>query len=1070
MRTQLLIASSIFAFVTVPASAQGSAGASPQADPVGAPGVGGQPATAAPTARSDDQAVPPPSAARQPAETSTGSASGPGAAEAGDLVIVTGSRIPRPTYERDQPTITISSQQLEARAFTDVGQLLSQAPGFGIADSSLVGNQGNGFGVGQTFVNLYSLGSQRTLTLVNGRRFVGANPATPFSSAGAGTQVDLNVIPTNLLQRVEVVGIGGAPIYGADAIAGTVNFVTRDRFQGVQLDALTGISGQGDLPEYRIRGIVGTNFAGGRGNVMVAGEYVDSRGLLGNQRQRIRQQFGFVSPTDPNSPFSQVLVRDVRTFLGVPGGNPYFLDRGTLGPTRSITDASGNLVRFAPDGTLVPFNTGTSTNSPTTFLGGDSLNFADITNLAVDSQRVNVVALASYDLTDHLRLFAEGWYSNNKNKNLAGQPVYNTAFFRAAPAGTFDVNGNFIFRLNNPFLTTQARDLIRQNLVRQRLYTGNDATSIFYLGRANTDLVSGVARNSQDLYRIVGGLKGDFRLLGSDWKFEAYGNYGRTRTESIQPSLVEPNLRRALNVTRNASGNIVCAPFNPDPNDPTQPPLNRTDPNTPPFNQQYNGTISQTCAPLNLFGNGAPTQAARDYVTTNARTIAITEQRDFVASATGNLAKLPGGNLGVSLAYENRWEFSRFSPDPYYTTPLGRSIPINALAGSYLTNEVSAEVLAPIIGPDQRIPLVYSLSVNAAARYVDNSVAGSDVTWTAGGRWSPIRDIAIRGNYTRSIRAPAVTELFAQNQPAFDGGFDPCDQANLTSGPNPAVRQRNCAAAGLPTDFNSLINQVTVPINVIGNRGLQNETADSWTAGAVITPRFIPRLSLSADYISIDLRNTVVASSARDVLSGCYDSANYPNNFYCGLITRDRTPGPDTFGQVLTLNEPYINQGGNVFRALQVAFDYNLNLPRDFGKLTFGANWQHLIKQYRVISADAGVTQQRGQIGSSVDQFNIRANYEKDVFNWYNEVRYISPAVFDATEPPGTRDVQGVGAYVVWNTSFGFTIDKRYKLQFNVDNVLDRGLPYPASGSGSQNVYYEGIFGRRFRVTAGVTF
>ncbi len=969
-----------------------------------------------------------------------------------EMLIVTGSRIPRPSYDNAQPTLTVTGSTIDQRGFTTAAQALNATPGFGVADSSLVGNQGSGFGVGQSFVNLFSLGSQRTLTLVNGRRFVGANPASVFSSAGAGTQVDLNVIPTQLIERIETISIGGAPIYGADAIAGTVNFILKKDFSGLDLDAQNGISQQGDYHNYRFRGLGGFNFADGRGNVTVAAEYASQSGIIGSQRDSIAAQTGFISPLDPNSAFSQVLVRDQRTFLGTAGGNPYFVDRGTIGPSRSIVDANGNFVRFAPNSTLVTFNTGTVTNDPTTFLGGDTLNFANITNLAVDSQRINTSVFLNYQLTDSIKAYAEGWYSKNRATNLAGQPVYNTAFFRQADAGSFDVNGNFIVRLDNPFLTAQARDIIRTNLIDQELYTGNDATSVFYLGRANTDLVSGVAKLDQDLYRFVGGFSGDFNAFGKKWAWDVSGNYGRTRSVSIAPSLVEPNLRRALNVTRDSNGNIICAPFNPDPADPTSPP------NTP----QYNGTISQTCAPLNLFGEGAPSQAARDYVTTNARTVAGTSQRDFLATLTGAVATLPGGDLGVSLGYENRREFSSFQPDAFYLQALGRSIPINAVRGSYTTNELFGEVRAPIIGPDQGIRFIHALELNGAARWVRNSVAGAALTWTAGGRFEPVAGLAIRGNYTRSIRAPAVTELFAANQPAFDGGFDPCDQQNLTSGPNPTVRQANCLAAGLPTNFSSLINSVTVPINVIGNRGLRNEAARSWTVGAVLRPQALPNLSLSADYISIDLKGTIVSSSARDVLSGCYDSSSFPNNFFCGLITRDTTPGPDTFGQVLTLDEPYLNQGGRVFRAVQATLDWTTPLPAQYGKLSVGANYQHIIKQFTVISADSGSTNTRGNIGSSIDQATLRLTYDKGVVSWFNEIRYIGPAVFDASEPPGTRDVQGVRAYAAWNTSIAFRATKNMTFQINIDNVTNRTLPFPGSGSGSQNVYTEGLFGRSF--------
>lgn len=1014
-----------------------------------------------------------PAAAQQPGDEQGLSGRSGQTSSAADTidVVVTGSRIARPSVDNAQPTTTLTSATLNNRGYQDVARAINELPGFSVPDSSLIGSQGNGFGVGQSFVNLYALGSQRTLTLVNGRRFVGANPASVFSSAGAGTQVDLNTIPTKLIERVETVSIGGAPIYGADAIAGTVNIILRKDFSGIDLDGQAGVSQQGDLGNQRVRGLFGTNFGGGRGNLTVNVEYNHDDGLLGNRREIVRRQLGFIAPTDPDSPFSQVLAANTRTYLGTTGGVAFIRDAARLvpaapgGATSVIRNAAGQVLAFDPSGNLTPFNVGTPTTDPTTFLGGDNLNFADITNLRVNDNRLNAVALAHYELTDGIEAFGEAWVSKNWATNLADQPNYNTSFFGSADP--FNVNGNFVFQLNNPFLTQQARDVIRANLAAAGLPSGD--TAKFYVGRANLDLTSGVSKLNQGTYRLVGGFRGDFQFNGHKWTWEASANYGRTNSRSTIPSIVEPNLRRALNVGRDASGNIVCLPFNPDPNDPTQPPLVQTDPNQPPFGQQYNGTISTTCAPLNLFGNGAPSRDARNYVTTNATTYAITSQRDFLATLTGSLFTLPGGDLGVSVGYENRREYSRFSPDAFYTTPLGRSIPILGIAGSYTTNEVFGELRAPLIGREQDIPLIAELEVNAAGRYVDNSAVGGAFTWTAGGRWAPFDGLAFRGNFTRSIRAPAVTELFAANQPAFDGGFDPCDSQNVEAGP--AARVANCTAAGLPpsSNFSSLINSVTVPINVIGNRELQNETADSWTVGGVLTPAFLRGFSLSVDYININLRNTIVSSSAEDVLRGCYDSTTYPNNFYCDLVTRDTAPG-DNFGQVLTLNEPYINQGGLRFQAIEAELGYRRQLG-SLGTINATVSYQHLIKQDSQISADVDRVSTRGEIGSSVDKANASVTFDSGPISWFNQVVYTGPAKFDAEEDPGTRDVAGVGSFTVWNTALIIRASDRFDFRFNVDNVLNEKIPYPATaGTGALNTYYQGLVGRAFLVGAGVHF
>lgn len=973
----------------------------------------------------------------------------------GGEIIVTGSRIPRPSVDNAQPTATVDAATLTNRAYPDIARALSEMPGFGIPDGSAVGGQGSGFGVGQAFVNLYNLGSQRTLTLVNGRRFVGANPATIFSQAGAGTQVDLNTIPTKLIQRIETVSIGGAPVYGSDAIAGTVNIILKQDYSGFDVDGQAGISQRGDLGNQRVRALIGHNFGDGRGNITVNAEYNHDDGLLGNRRSIVAQQLGFIAPLT-SSNFDQVLIQNQRTYLGTSGGVAFIRDAARLTGASAIRNSAGQVVAFDRSGNLSPFNVGTPTTDPTTFLGGDNLNFADLTNLRVNDDRFNAVALARYDLTDGIRFFGEAWYSKNKATNLAGQPVYNTAFFSQSDPGAFDINGNFIIPLSNPFLTQQAKALIVQNLVAAGLpATDND---VFYLGRANTDLVTGVAKLDQDMFRFVGGFRGDFQIGDRKFNWEVSANYGRTNSWSSQPTLVEPNLRRALNVGRDAAGNIVCLPFNPDPNDPASPP------NTP----QYNGTISSTCAPLNLFGNGAPSQAARDYVTTNARTQSVTSQRDLLALLGGSLFKLPGGDLAFSIGYENRREYSRFSPDAFYTQAYGRSIPILGLAGSYTTNEMFGEVRAPLVGPEQNIPLINELEVNAAGRYVDNSVAGTAFTWTAGGRWAPIGGFAVRGNYTKSIRAPAVTELFAANQPAYDGGFDPCDQQNINSGPNAALRQANCSKV-TPANFASIINSVTVPITVIGNRNLTNETAHSWTVGGVLTPRQLPGFALSADYINIDLRNTIVSSSARDVLTGCYDSSSYPNNYYCGLVNREADVNSPNYGQVLSLEEPYINQGGLRFEAIEVEGSYRRNIG-PFGA-NFTINYQHLIRQQKRISDDTPWIPQNGQIGYANDRFATSLTLDSGPVSWFNQVQYVGPSVFDATDTATTRDVRGVGSYTIWNSAIIVKATDNMDFRFNVDNVTDAGIPYPATaGTGALNTYYQGLVGRSFLVGANVHF
>lgn len=205
----------------------------------------------------------------------------------GSAIIVTGSRISRANFDTVEPSVVISGDQIESRGFETLGQALNELPAFGVPGSSPVGAQSS-FGPGQSFVNFLGLGSERTLTLVNGRRFVGSNTASIFGPTGqGGNQVDLNVIPTKLIDRVETIVIGGAPIYGSDAIAGTVNVVLKRDYEGLEIDGQYGISDRGDAANYRFRGLAGKNFLDGRANITISGEYNKGEGLLQTARPRL---------------------------------------------------------------------------------------------------------------------------------------------------------------------------------------------------------------------------------------------------------------------------------------------------------------------------------------------------------------------------------------------------------------------------------------------------------------------------------------------------------------------------------------------------------------------------------------------------------------------------------------------------------------------------------------------------------------------------------------------------------------------------------------------------------------
>jgi len=979
--------------------------------------------------------------------TPTGQAGSP-AADAGetDTVVVTGSRIPRAGFDTIQPAVVLGADQIEDRGYTNLGTALSELPAFGVPGNSPVGAQ-SGFGAAQTFVDFFSLGSQRTLTLVNGRRFVSANSSSIFGPVSPGSQVDFNTIPVGLVDRVETVAIGGAPIYGSDAIAGTINVILKRNFKGVQVDAQAGISQRGDAPEYRLGAIVGQNFAGDRGNIVVAGEWNKSRGLATSDRFLTSADGPFfTTPTDEDSPFGQVLYYNQRynvfTNTGTPLASDFIPEFG------GIFDPAGNVLTFNNQGQLVPLDFGERTGSLIESVGGNGFALGDYGNLLANSERYLATTLATFDVTDNIRLFGEGWYANSTGTNLRDQPVYNTYLFGEAG----DPDGNIILNVNNPYLSAADRATIASNLDFDG--DGTPDTDEFFLTRANTDLASGRATSKVQLFRFVGGLDGNFQVGERRFNWEASLNYGRATTKSTSRELVQQNFENAIDAVAGPGGTIICRPGS----------TNAAIP-----------TLNSTCAPLNLFGLNNFSQEALDYVTTIAKPKQLNKQLVFNANIAGALFTLPAGDLGFSLGYEHRRESTRFDPGAFFfgqdngdgtRTQFGRSIPIDPVSGSFHTNEVFGELRIPVISPAMNT-FIHELEFEGAARYVKNSIAGGDLTWTAGGRFAPVRDITFRGNFTRSIRAPAITEIFNPTSQAFESGNDPCDARFITAGPNPSVRAANCATDGIVQPFTSNYSDFTVPIVVSGNPDLENEKANSWTVGAVLRPRFVPGFTLAVDYVSIKLKNAITSLSGNNILNACYDNASFPNQF-CGLVDRDNA------GQITLIREGFFNAAALEFSGVtsELAYRFNLSdlgLGANAGRLGLSLNYLYVDKQFSRVAA-GDIDTSRGEIGNPKHSLTANLKYENRAFDLLWQTQYFGKGRIDADADAADYEYPGVGDWWLFNASAGLKVGDRMNLRFIVDNILDKKPPFPAPAGGGTITYYSGLLGRYFRVSTSLKF
>ena len=1007
-----------------------------------------------------------------------------------DEIVITGSRIAqRRGTDTSSPLQTITSQDLDARGYQTVAQALNELPSFGVPGASPVGFNQSGFGAGQSFVDFLGLGSQRTLTLVNGRRFIGGNTSSIFGPTGSGgNQVDLNVIPTKLIDRVETVAAIGAPIYGSDAIAGTINIILKKDYQGIDIDGQSGISSRGDASDYRIRFLAGQNFAGGRGNITISGEYNQSKGLFFNDRASTASDDRFAASrtgTGPQPIYPDNRIPSISPY-GIPlvGGANVGLDL-TLTPQQSnlffgdpslnfgVNNAAGTQLKFDQYGNLTPILYGSTIGPDTGFSvftsGGNGFTLRDVENLLTDVKRYSANAELSYDLTSDVHLFGEAWYSVSEGRNLANQPVYNSGLFGAA--GSRD--GNLIVSINNPFLSPQARATILEQIQNNPLSDQNNpfgdpalagiTQDYFYLGRANVDLSSGVSTGKSEIMRFVGGLDGKLHVLSAgDWRFEAYFNYGRSRVTSRNPELNEQNFLNAMNAV-SSGGQIVCAPG---------------------YTNSPIATLSSTCAPINPFG-GQISQAAKDYVTTIATPENTNNQYDGVVSISGPLFKLPGGDLAFALGYEHRAEDSNFDPGAFYygsgtgdssqRGSYGRSVPIDPVFGKYHTNEIFGELNADLISASNNIPFIHELSIQTAGRYIWNSQAGGDPTYTFQARYAPIRDITFRAAYTRAVRAPSITEAFNPTSSAFGFATDVCDQTLRNSGPDPATRAANCAAAGVPANFTSLSNDRSFQTFTFGNPDLKNEKSDNITAGAVITPRFLPGFSATIDYVDIKLKNAISQFSNSQVVAACYDAKNYPNNTFCDLVTRDFSGTPasnNDYAQLSNVGTTYFNSAQLRYKGILAEISYRS--ATDFlGKgshLGFDINYQYLDTLSTIVTAGSAPVHTSNSVGYSRHKGVAAVRYDNGGFFGQVQVNYIGKARIDPDTAFNFYSVPEVKAFTYVNLSLRYDVGKHFSINADVDNVFDVKPPYPYPASGGTTTYFQGILGTYMRVGAAVHF
>lgn len=982
--------------------------------------------------------------------------------EAAGAIIVTGSRIKDPNLQSANPISVITGEDIFETGNISVGDQLNDLPQLRNTYSQQNGTRFLGIR-GLNLVDLRGLGSQRTLVLVNGRRHV----ASDILNNAVST--DINTIPADLIERIDVLTGGASGVYGSDAVAGVVNFILKDNFDGIKARAQGGISTYGDQPNQFVSVLAGKNFAEGRGNVALALEFSHSGRAFASDRPNLRQTDAFVvTDTDPagsDGVPDRTFYRDIRSATLSLGGM-VAISQGANAPCGLNVSAFTCTYLFQPDGTLAA-QTGTRIGiGPNgNFQGGNGTTNreGELITLAPDLKRYSANLVAHYEFSPAATAFLEAKYVRTEAFGSQSGPLFSQGTTLGDPGGRERI------RLDNPYLSAQARTLLTQQFLATTVNPNggaltpavttaiNNGSFRFSLRRNWVDLGMRDEEIKRETFRIVGGLRGDFN---DDWNYELSFNYGQHKEKNKITGNV--NLQRyllAIDSTRDASGNIVCrSKLNPAGTISYVTGDTTSDP-------RLAGDIA-ACVPLNPFGQGNVTQAMRDYVLVDSRAEGKITQFDILAFVNGDTSgflNLPGGPIKFSFGGEYRRETNFYDLDDITQEGYAFYNAIPALtAPAFKVVEGYAEAHVPILRDK---PGFEELSLHGSGRIAKYSggvsATGTVYAYGAEAIWKPIQDITLRGSYSRSVRSPNLSELYSAQGQNFAPNFvDPCSARNIGTGS--ANRAANCAAAGAPAgyDFVYVASLETVQG---GNPSLFEEKSDSWTFGGIFQPRFIPGLSLSVDYYKITVNDLISSVSAQQVANLCYDLPS-TNNPFCGLFQRAGAGGGPA-GEIpfQILEGSLLEASANFAKARVKGIDVNLAYAHtfDWGKLDLNAIWSHVIVTESFKNPDDPDFADRynNELSDPTDQVNFSASLTHGKWKFGYDLRWIDGMYVNTYEdynplngnPPENADHNPIGKYPsVWyhDVRVAYDYNDHFNFYLGVDNIFDKKPPFGLTGVG----------------------
>lgn len=886
-----------------------------------------------------------------------------------ERIEVTGSRIKRIGEMAPTPVTVITGDNLVSAGVVNVADLLHKMPNTLVGLSPETTNN-SVFASGLNNTDLRGLGSSRTLVLVNGRRFVAGAPG---SSA-----VDLNNIPTAMVERIEITTGGASAVYGSDAVAGVVNIITKKTFDGVSVDVSTTRPTQSGGEEEYASLTFGSDV--GRATFVTNLSFSKQGQISYMDRDYLRdapiavQNPDFVA-SDPNSPQrvvwgygEQVLAAYSKTGTFVSGGTRYsFADDGTVRPMQ-LGEALPPLVGGRVD-----------------YLGGEGYSFAENSFMRTPLERINFVTNMNYEINDN--------HSMSMELNLSRSQAYG----ESSPAFM-----QYRVRADNALLSPQAQQLVQAaTTVNAKGETVNPV-----MGYLASDFGNRQYNQDRTLARISLGFEG---YLTDNWSYDIYAATGRVQADTEwYGEMFEQRFYDAIDAVVDTNGDIVC----------------RDD------IARANG-----CLPLNIYGRGIYDQDAYDWVSTDAIRRASISQSVVSATLSGDLYELPAGFIAAAFSAEYRKEAADSLPDPAMRAGLLFNNQSQPLKGSFDVAEVSAELSVPLLAD---VAFAKTLTFETAVRFMDYSTSGNDSAWKLGLNWEVNDELRVRLNTAKSVRAPNIGELYNPRSQTFRSMTDPC-AVSQRDGLNPQYKETilaNCAAEGVPADFEPSTEWkgATRPGFVVGNPDLTNEVAKDITIGFVYTPAFLDGFGLTVDYWKFELTDVINSFTGPDVLKYCYQSSSLDNQF-CPLLERDA----DTFEVTNYFEKPFNSASRNV-EGVDLEASYRFGTEVGDFNLRLISTYTSKYNTNPTGFAD-DLIDELGEMKRPEWKHRFTTEYSYNDFSAVLSMNHRSATVTSNDWSPKANNYNDIPSYTVFDLTARYNLTDALQVRGGVLNMFDRNPP-----------------------------